>query len=297
MREQTRWSWAAVIAMACWATLYPLSKIIEADTSPAMLTFLRFFIASVVLLPLLLHRNRLVLPEKHDLLPLVCISAFAVIPTALIVVGIRLSSSVVASILTNTNPLLVALLAPLLIHEKFSVRNLLMVLIGVIGISLIVLNGQPVSAIASSRYATGAFILLGASLTSACFAMFAKTYVRKYGGLFVTFFTITVGTVLFLIYLIGVGQMADVRELSAATWGYSALIGVVSTAIPFVLWSGGIPHLGATHSTTFKLLIPLFATSYSLLFLHEAMTVWIACGMGLVILGIAGMQPERNGDA
>src|SRR5947209_3857361 len=110
-RGRTRWYVLLVITFIIWGTQHPPLKILSAELPPFLLNLLRFSIAGLALLPFAV-RNKII-PQRRDLLKMsmlgiVQIAAFGV----LTVIGIRLSTSTNSSSLINSNPLIVALLAP-----------------------------------------------------------------------------------------------------------------------------------------------------------------------------------------
>ena len=292
--KKSTWSLVLVLAMAAWASFYPFTKIIQGTIDPLLLAFFRFFFASIVLLPVVIASKKLTLPLRNEWLPLLVIAAFAVVPTALTAVGIKLSSSIVGSILVNTNPLFAAALAPLLITEHVTLKRARALVLGFVGIVVIILNGQSVQSLFQSTYFTGSLLLIGSSILSALFAIYAKKYIRKYGGLYVTFFTVAPGTLILALLLLFHGGFAQVPSLPPLTWLFAILNGVLATAIPYVVWSSSVKHLDVTTATSFKLLIPVFAALYSLAFLKENFTPWMLAGMILTGIGVYLVQREET---
>ena len=117
MSKNIKWYILIVLGFIIWGTQHPPVKILSSSVPPFLLNFLRFFIALIVLLPFVIKQK--IIPEKKDLIK---ISSLGIIGISLyglfVVFGIRLSTATNSAILINANPLLIAILAPLLIKEK-----------------------------------------------------------------------------------------------------------------------------------------------------------------------------------
>lgn len=113
-------------------------------------------------------------------------------------------------------------------------------------------------------------------------------------------------------------RLRDVAEmlLLAALWGASFLfmrvaapalgpvwlIGIRVLLLAYILYFRLIQNLGATRALTVTYLIPLFAMLWGALALGEAVTLAMALGCGLVLLGtaiannlVASSQPSGRG--
>lgn len=288
--KKSTWSLVLIGAMGAWASFYPFATLIQGTIDPFLLAFLRFFFAALAIMPLMVVRRSFVLPPKKEWLPLLIVSFFAIAPTAITVIGIKYSNSIVGAILVNTNSLFVALLAPFLIGERMTKGNFFALLIGFMGMACSVLNGHSLATLVNSEYFFGSMLLLVSSIFSALYGMYAKKYVHTYGGLYVTFLTVAIGSILLAIFLFFHGGFSELPSLPPKTVFFSLLIGVVATAIPYVLWSSSLRHHHVNVATSFKLLIPVFATLYSFIFLRETFTVWMFIGLVLTSVGIYLVQ-------
>jgi drug/metabolite transporter (DMT)-like permease len=280
--------------MACIAGTYPVITYLDGSIGPYALSFLRFFVAAIALLPVILWRGGLRLPPKREW-PFFCVLAFlAVIPTVFIVVGIQHASSVVAAILINTNPLLVAIFAALLISEKITPKKGIALLIGFAGVVSVVLNGQSISTVVHSAYFLGSLLLLLGAIFAALNKTYAKQLVRKYDGLYVTFFSVLIGSFMLAAIATLTGELGQVVALTPLQIISALSMGIISTAIPWTIWSSSLKHLDVHVAASFNLLIPVFAALYSFLFLTEAFTAWMLLGLILTSAGIYIVQREEK---
>lgn len=280
--------------MAGIAVFYPIVKALNGTVDPYLIAFFRFFIASLVLVPVMAYRNSLHLPPKRDLVFFLLVAFCAVAPTPLIVMGIASTNSVVAAILINANSLIVAVLATLLLSEQVSHRKMVGLGIGFLGVILVVLNGANPFANADSAYFLGSMVLLFAASLSALNKTYSKVYVRKYDGLYVTFFSVTLGSLLLAMFIGLRGGFDGLTALTPSLALPMLAIGIFGTAIPWVIWNSSLKHLDAHVAASFNLLIPVFAALYSLVFFQESFTVWMFAGFVLTSFGIYLIQKQET---
>jgi len=288
------WTLLLVASMAGIAAFYPIAKILNGAVDPYVLAFFRYFVATLALISVMAYKNRLRLPPRNEWPFFLMLSFFFVMPTGLIVIGIAHTNSVVSAILVNTNALLIAFLAPMLILEHTNARKALAFVVGFTGVVAVVLNGQPLPVLLNSDYFFGAVLLLGASLLSALYGIYAKAYVRKYDGLYVTFFSSAIGSVMLAFVLVLGGKFSEMTVPAPYIIVSLLAIGIICTAIPHVVWSSSLKHLDAQTAGSFKLLIPIFAMAYSFLFFQESFTIWMLLGLLLTSAGIYIVQREEK---
>ena len=288
------WTLLLVLSMACIATIYPITKHLNGVVDPYLLAFARFFVASIALLPIIIYRRLLILPSVKELALFGFIAVCAVAPTIIIVVGVAYTNSIVASILINTNPLIVALIAPFLIGEEVTRVKTLGLAVGFAGVLFVVLNGQNPLADVNSAYLWGSLILLFGALLSGLNKTYSRNLVRKYDGLYVTFFAVVLGSMALALVVGFRHDFAQVLQFTPTTIFSLLAIGVVSTAFPWVVWSSSLKHLDVHVAAAFNLLVPVFATLYSFAFFDESFTLWMLGGLLLTSVGIYLIQREET---
>jgi len=286
------WTLLLVGSMAGIAAFYPIAKMFD-GADALFVGFFRFALASLALLPIVLYRHAFRLPEWRHLTLLAFIALCGVIPTVFIVIGIEQTTSVVAAILINTNPLVIALLSPLLISEVVTTRKKLGLIVGFVGVVSVVLNGEDPLSLFNSTYVWGAFILLIAAVFAGLNKIYSKGLVRIYDGLFVTFFATFIGSAMLALLLAFTGKFAGVAEFSGPQMLALIAAGIVCTAIPWSIWASSLKHLDVHVAASFNLLIPIFAALYSLLLFDEQFTRWILAGMLLTSIGVYIVQKEE----
>ncbi len=279
--------------MIAWGSLYPLSKHLMLKINPLFTSFLRYFVGIIPMIPLFIRERR-----KHripisgkEILSMLLLGSLGITGFALFLfLGIDLSTASNAALLTNTQPIFAAILAPVLIGEAFSLFKLSGIGIGLIGIILVTTGGNFHAGLAGSSL-TGNLILLLAALSMTLYNVYLKNHVRKFGGLVSTFITMGFGTaILFIIVLCFGGFTVDLSGARPIDILMIIYMGIGATALPYLLFNRALRETDVVTASGFKFLIPVSGILLSWLFIGETPTLWGICGTLLVIVSVFFIQ-------
>ena len=84
---------------------------------------------------------------------------------------------------------------------------------------------------------------------------------------------------------------------SSDAWTMAVLLGVLCTAIAFLLYFRLIANVGPTKAITVTFLVPVFAVLFGALFIDEELTVSMITGGAVIMLGTAlstGLLTRRS---
>jgi drug/metabolite transporter (DMT)-like permease len=282
--------------MLVWAAMYPLTKVVVRSVHPVTVAGIRYVLGSLPLLPFFaaeVRRRRPAISFKDGLV--MCLLGILGITlfSACLTLGIQRSTASNSALLVNTQPILTVLLAPLLIDERYSWRRIAGALVGLAGIYLIVSGGRILSDILAYEYLLGNLLLLGASLLFSLYSILLKGYLGRYGGLIPTFFSMTAGTAILLLFIAATGTGSRLGAITPRDWLLLAYIGIVATAIGYLVLNTGIRHVGVVRAVGFKFLIPVFGIALSVAFLGERFTPVDAGGAALVFAALYLTQSRR----
>ncbi len=180
------------------------------------------------------------------------------------------------AVLNATSPMWGAMLSAAFLGERLSARRIAGLLLGVAGVALI-----------ARPSAEGATLIAAAAgvLAAGCYG-FAGVYLRRWApgaparGMAAG---TQLGAGLLMLPLVAVFPPAQAPSMLVV--GSVLALGLVCGAVGYVLYFRLIADLGATSALTVTYLIPLFGMLWGALFLGEAVTLAMAGGAALVILG------------
>lgn len=301
MNKSMYWYGALLFVMIVWATVYPVTKMIVSNVDPLFISFLRYLIGIVPIAPFFIHevKKNNVKFKSRDIIEMSLVGLLGVTAFALFLFyGIQLSTASNGSLLANTQPIFTTLIAPLIISESFSLSRILGAVIGLVGIALVVTGGNFTRLDLSQGHYFGNLLLVFSALSMSIYSILIKKHIGNYGGLIPTFLTMVSGT-LFLSFpiLIIEGGFKEVLAISLHDWFLLLYVGIVGTAIVYLMFNSALKHLGVIRSVGFKLFIPVFGVFFSVLMLGEKPGFFIILGAVIVIGAVFFIQriPRREG--
>lgn len=272
-----------ILAIAGWSFIYIFVKQAK-DVAPINIAFARYAIGLFLFLPFFIKKVKKI--EKIDLPPLIIISTIVgAVVTMMMVWSTKLSLANNVSVIINSNPIFIILLAPILIKEKTNLKAKIGGILGFVGIYLAVFQGFHISSLMKSEYLLGNVIALVCALTVAFVTIYHKKYIDKYGALTTTFWTLACSFIFLLTLSLLTGDLLNFKINNSNIWPLLG-IGSISTLFPFIGFFYGIKKLGASAAAMHKMLIPILTAIFAWLFLSEQITNYTLIGMCFTIIGI-----------
>ena len=260
-----------------WGIPYLFIRIAVAEVSPAFLVLARTGIAAAILMPIAL--------VSTDLRPVLArwrwLAAFAAIEIAIpwVLLGSaeqKVSSSLAALVIAGVPLVGVAIALLTGRSERLGPIGIIGLLVGVVGVAAIV---------GGDFGSTDPVALLQLAAVAVCYAVGPVILVRRLGGLpTVGVMALSLGLT-FLVY-IPIGALQWPAALpSAAVIGSIVTLGVVCTAIAFLVFAALIDAVGPVRATVITYINPAVAAVLGVLVLDETLTPSMIVGFALVTLG------------
>ncbi|WP_242285277.1 DMT family transporter [Bacillus cereus] len=270
---------AHAFTILIWGTAFPAIRMGLESYTPEHLTLLRLLIASFILL-LFSFIYKLRLPDLKDIPAIFIFGAlgFTIYHIALNY-GEKTVNAGSASLIISVTPIVTAILSSVFLNDKMKLNGWLGGVISFTGISLISFSQGDAIQLNSG----GLFILL-AAISESLFFVFQTSYLKKYGFLPFTIYTILSSTVCMLIFLPGVYQevLAAPLEVNLSV----IYLGVFPTVLPYIALAYIISRAGASEATSSLYLTPITACFIAWIWLGEVPTLVSIIGGGITIFGI-----------
>lgn len=273
----TRRGWILFIAMSVlWGIPYLMIKVAVDELSPATLVFGRTAIGAALLLPIAIHRDFL-RPVLRRWRPLLAFTVIEVcLPWLLLGYAEQRVSSSLTGLLIAAVPLTGALLVTLGGDDRLDSRRVLGLLVGFAGV--VTLVGFDVEA--GNLWAVAA--IAGVVIGYAVGPIILSRYLGGLPGLGVIALALTGAA---LVYTpIAAVQWPSTAPRATVVWSVIGL-GVLCTALAFVLFYQLIAEVGPARATVITYVNPAVALTLGVLVLDESFTVTKAIGFALILLG------------
>lgn len=219
----------AMVTILFWSLAYVLTRLALRHFSAMSLGFLRYAVASVLLLVLCVVR-RTPVPRGRDLPWFVASGATGFF---LYMIAFNIGTSYVtaatSSVIIATVPVMTALLASFFFRERLASHQWVAIGVECLGILLLTVYGSTLSLNA------GVWWLLLAAVVLSLYNLLQRRLTRTYPALQSTAYSIFIGTLLLSVFApASIGEAADAAPMQLV---YVVLLGVFSSAVAFIAWA------------------------------------------------------------
>lgn len=274
---------ALIIANIIWGAASPIFKWSLENVQTFTLAFLRFSIATVVLLPFAFRHLKI----KAEDFPTFVLLAFSGVTfnITFFFLGVKLTPSINTPIIGTAGPIFLLVGCFFILKEKLQKKIILGTSLGLLGVTVIIL--RPFLEGGTNAAVLGNLLLVLATITGVFHVILAKKIIPSYEPITVTVWQFAIGALSFLpAFLIEVrnfGFLADIQTPGIVGIVFGALL---SSALGYFLYHWAIKYLLAQEVGVFTYLDPIVAIVIAYFLLKEVPTPAYLMGAILVFAGI-----------
>jgi drug/metabolite transporter (DMT)-like permease len=271
-----------ILAGVLWGTSFPAIKIGLQQLDAYTFVFLRFLVASLVMLAALaaVRKVNFRLPRKRLILLLGIVNGVAYLMQY---AGMEFTSAAKASLLVNLSIIWVAILSPFLLKEHLGWKKAIGVTVSLLGVFFMTTN----LSFSSLEQGTivGDVLVIGAGIAWAVFILYSKPLATDGKNRLQSMTLLLLFTLMSLLpaFLFSAGSIASVGAIGWLMIFYTA---VFCWVVPYYLWMKGLEHLSPVTSAVVLLTEIIVAVTVATLFLGEAFTFISGIGAILIVVAI-----------
>ena len=273
----------ALITVVIWATTFISSKILLYTFTPLEVMFFRFVIAYFLLLIIHPKFHKIDSLKEEAMFFLSGITGgslyFLTENTA-----VKISQVSNVGLIVATAPIITALLAHFFTKGEKLNKNLISgFVIAISGVFLVMFNGN----FMLKLNPLGDILALCAAISWSVYSVTTKKFGSKYNHLYLTrkiFFYALLTMIPFLFtsdFNFDLNKLLKFEVISNLLF-----LGVVASSICFVVWNFTVDKLGVVKTNNYVYLIPAITLIFSVLILHEKITLYSSLGALLIFLGV-----------
>lgn len=263
-----------------------IGRAVHDDIPPVGLSFWRWVVGSLVLLPFVLRHGagRWRIYRRHW-------RAFAVLgffmigSTTLVLIALNLTSAINVSLINALQPTLTVLFAWLFLKEALSTGRIAGIVCGVAGVAVMLSRADPALLIRLD-FQAGDFVALLAMCGFSGYALNLHRLPRELSGVESLFAITVAGTVMLLPFYLVESAVWKTVPVSTASIGAIAALALLVSVFGNLLWNAGNHLIGPARAAIFINLIPVFGTVLAITFLGERLYFYHVAGGTLVALGL-----------
>ncbi len=265
-----------------------LTKLLLEDLSQATVVAARYCLAAALLMPFGVEGMRRSYiagrPRKRDWLALALVGGLGSgVGALLFTAAVYMSAAGLVNSISKTAPIFVAFLAYLTLHEKVSNTRLLLVS-GMVGANLLIGAGEiAAGGVHMQQRLIGDGLALAAGMTRAASEILAKSALRRFTPVTVTFWRFGMGFVVAGGVALFSGGYRSLYALDLRGWGLLVVLAAVCTALSMFLYYRGMSEIPSHVAVSLKLLGAIVTVVVSWIVLSEALNLYHVAGIGVLI--------------
>jgi drug/metabolite transporter (DMT)-like permease len=290
-----RWAHGMMLlASLLIATSFPVVASIAGTMDSLILALLRFVLASLLFLPLVVWRYRTeVIPSGVSLIRYAALSAPLVGFFYAMFEALRTTTAINTGALFTFVPSFAALFTLLILGERLAGRRLVALGTGMVGAMWVVFRGE-FSRFMALELVPGDAVFLAGTASLGLYAVLVKRLHRGEPMAVMTFWTLVTGSGWLLV--LGWDALSAVRWHAIEPLVFSAIVylAIFTTLVTFLLTQKAVALIGPTQTMAYNYLNP---TLVALLVwaLGDGVFGWMVVpGVGLTLISMAVLQRENR---
>ncbi|WEA41538.1 DMT family transporter [Lysinibacillus fusiformis] len=263
-----------------WGGNFVVAKTLVAHASPITLTTVRWFIAIIVLVPLVWWKEKKLVPPKQAIVPLLLMGVTGVALFNIFqFLALERTTSTNAGLISTMNTISIALFSFVLLKEKITKWQLSAMVLSLFGVVLVLSKGNW-QLLLDFQLNTGDLWMLAAVCVWGLYSVCSKWAMQTASPLMATLYAGIFGVLLLLPFTSTDFTFTNVNTSFILSMLYT---GIISTVVCMVFWNIGVQKLGATTSGIFLNFNPIFTALLAYLFIGENMS-WLQGIGGLIVI-------------
>jgi drug/metabolite transporter (DMT)-like permease len=291
-KRQTTWYFLLLaLASLMWSAQGTAIKILDRHLGPIAITFVPFYINTVLFITLLLKMRRenpgASHPSARDWVQFIIAGVAGQVLAQLgMTWGISKSLASNGAILNLLIPVMSALLASVLLRERLTLLRIGSLLIGLAGVVLMSVSDLKQASFGEMRFLVGNLLILGGCLGSSFYNVYCKGLMKRFTEIEILIFSYITASVASLPLLIWAEPFSFRSFLifDWQSWAAFAFLALFMYGASMLLFFKALQHLDVTTASASLYLVPVFGVLLAVLLLGEHLNLLAIAGAGIVLL-------------
>jgi drug/metabolite transporter (DMT)-like permease len=279
------------LASLMWSAQGTAVKVLDRHIGPIAITFLPFYITTILLVPLLIKMRRqnpdAPHPSARDWVSFIIAGVAGQVLAQLgMTWGISKSLASNGAILNLLIPVMSAVLASLLLKERLTILRIASLSIGLVGVALMSVSDLKQASFGEMRFLSGNLLILCGCLGSSFYNVYCKGLMQRFTEIEILIFSYITASVASIPLLIWVEPFSfrSFGLFDWRSWAAFAFLAFFMYGASMLLFFKALQHLDVTTASTSLYLVPVFGVLLAASLLGERLELIEIAGAGVVLL-------------
>ena len=294
MNDRLLASLKIIVAIIIVGSSVVAGKLIVQSFPVFLASELRFLIAVIILVPLLIKVEGISSIQKKDFLFLFLQALFGVfLFNIFMLYGLTKATAIEGGLITSTIPAVTGVLSFFILKEKITTHLVIGILFAILGTVIINVYGFLTSADSGSSFLFGNLLIIAAVISEALFIIFGKFVTQRVSPLAISTVVSVFGAILFLPIALFEGRQFEFKEVTITEWGLVLYFGLVVTVIAFILMHQGVSKVPASTTGVLTSFLPMSSTILSVVILGEEILSLHFIGFGFILIAVFFLSKQE----
>ena len=275
-----------ILVSFVWAGSFIVVDITTKEMDPIDLGFLRFLVATpLIILIAVVRKKPLMLPKKE--LPWLVVLGLTGVTFLYLFqfLGIHFTNAPTASVLINTNVIFIVILSGLFLHETLTRKRIAGIVLSFIGVFVIMFSDILKQELTfDNLFFIGGILMLLSAFCWALYSFVGKRLLKTYDEFVITTYAFGFGTLFYIPFVI-FHLSSVLQQTSLNGWLAVLYLALTCSLFGYLGWYYALKHIDASKAAVFLNLIPLFTILMSF-FLGTSLTWFFLLGAALIVYGV-----------
>ncbi|BBB25542.1 DMT family transporter [Amphritea japonica] len=270
-----------------WAGNFVTARGIHADFPPLTMSFMRWGLALLIILPFVLPRiwrKRALIRSNLPILIVLAVLGVACF-NSFVYLGVQTTQATNATLMQSAIPILILIISSLFLGETVVRRQWLGVAISLIGVLMLVAKGDP-QVLMTLSFNRGDLWILCAVLCWSTYSILLRRKPVELDGFTFFGFTVLIAVIVLFPFMLSEYLAGERPGWNSSTSSAIIYMAICPSILSYIFWNRGVAELGAAKAGLFIHLMPPFGLILSVIFLNETVEPFHFIGMGLIFSGI-----------
>lgn len=280
------------LASLIWSAQGTAVKFLDRQMGPIAITFLPFYITTVLFVPLLIRKRRAnpdaLRPTWSDWGKFTLAGVVGQVLAQLgLTWGISRSLASNGAVLNLMIPVITAVLASIMLRERLTLLRIAALVIGLAGVLLMSVQDLRQSSFMEMKYIAGNGLILVGCFGSSFYNTYCKGLLRRFQEIEILIFSYITASLASLPLLIWAEPFhwSVFAALDGKSWAAFAFLAILMYGASMLFFFAALEHLDVTVASVSLYLVPIFGVLLAALSLGERLSTLAMVGSGIVLAG------------